>query len=77
MNEQDKIIGLYPKYSIHRVDGSDAPGQRHADCFKFVLDLEHDPFALAAMTAYANACRYTYPQLAREILDKVAEKEAQ
>lgn len=63
----DTKTGIRRKYDIKRTDGSSEPGGKHADCTYFVLDLEHDEFALAALKAYAKACKKTHPQLARDI----------
>jgi hypothetical protein len=67
MKDQDR--GIYRKYEIRRTDGSSKPGGKHADCAYFVLDLTHDPFALPALKAYAEACRETHPILASELDD--------
>lgn len=63
----DQEAGLYSKYRVERTDGSSAPGGKHQDCSYFVLDWEHDPFAVPAMKAYADACEKTYPWLARDL----------
>lgn len=65
MIDQEK--GLYPKYEVHRRDGSSAPGGKHEKCYMYVLDLDHDPFAKPALLAYADACEAEYPQLARDL----------
>jgi hypothetical protein len=59
--------GLFRKYDVRRVDGEDGPGGRHHGCELFVLDLSHDRHAVPAIQAYANACRETHPQLARDL----------
>lgn len=59
--------GLFRKFDVRRVDGSDQPGGRHHGCSYFLLDLSHDQHAPAAMRAYAAACRATHPQLADDI----------
>jgi hypothetical protein len=61
------IDGIHRKYEVKRTDGSSAPGGKHADCAYFVLDLEHDEFAVAALKAYAKACKATYPDLAADL----------
>ena len=71
----DKTKGLFKKFNLTRVDGSDAPGRKHFECDYFVLDLTHDPHALPALRAYADSCRAEYPLLADD-LDARAEKEA-
>lgn len=59
--------GLFRKFDVRRVDGSDQPGGKHYGCRYYVLDLNHDQHAPAAMRAYAAACRATHPQLASDI----------
>ena len=51
----DRTRGLYEKFTVRRTDGSDEPGLKHDGCDYFVLDLVHDPLALAALAAYADA----------------------
>jgi hypothetical protein len=67
MGEHDKDRGLYKKFEITRTDGSSAPGGKHHGCRYFVLDLTHDPFARAAIGAYADACEGEYPALADDL----------
>lgn len=62
--------GIYGKFIVERTDGKSAPGEKHAGCDYFVLDLTHGPFALPACIAYAEACRAEYPLLAAD-LDKL------
>lgn len=59
--------GIYRKFEVRRTDGSSEPGGKHEGCAYYVLDLEHDPFALPALEAYAAACEATLPDLARDI----------
>lgn len=59
--------GLYRKYDVKRTDGSSGPGGKHEHCAHFVLDLEHDEFAIPALEAYRDAARASYPALARDI----------
>lgn len=68
--------GLFRKFAIRRVDGSDAPGGKHYGCRYFVLDLNHDAHAPAAMLAYAAACKTTHPQLAADIEAEFGEQPA-
>ena len=63
----DRTRGLYGKFRVSRTDGSDAPGGKHDGCDYFVLDLTHDPFAIPALAAYANACRAAYPLLTADL----------
>ena len=50
-----KAAGLQSRYEVRRLDGRDAPGEKHEDCRYFVLDLTHDPLARLAARAYATA----------------------
>lgn len=72
----DSKRGLYSKYEVKRTDGSSGPGGKHEHCAYFVLDLEHDEFAMAALVAYASAAREDYPQLARDIKKIIKAHEA-
>lgn len=56
MND-DKDRGFYGKYKIERTDGSSASGERHENCMYYVLDLNHDKFAFAALEAYSKEAR--------------------
>lgn len=62
--------GLFRKFDVRRVDGSDAPGGKHHGCRYFVLDVDHDQHARAALSAYAGACETTHPDLARDLREK-------
>lgn len=61
-----QTTGIYHKFNVSRVDGTDQPGQKHDGCQYFVLDLTHDKHAPAAMAAYAASCRENYPALAAD-----------
>jgi len=61
---KDEDRGLYRKYYVKRLND---PTGKHDKCFHFVLDLTHDPFAMPAIKAYADACRGRYPILAKEL----------
>ncbi len=67
MNDKDKPQGLYRKFAVTRTDGSSGPGGKHEHCSYFVLDLDHDRHAPAAIRAYAESCRADYPVLARDL----------
>lgn len=67
MSEMDAKRGLYSKYSVRRVDGSSDPGGKHEHCMYYVLDLEHDKHAKAALAAYAKSCEKEYPKLAADL----------
>lgn len=61
----DEAQGLYRKYDVRRSDPDAA--ERHADCRMFVLDVDCDPAAVPAITAYATAIRDSHPQLANDL----------
>ena len=67
----DENRGLYRKFDVRRTDGSSEPGGKHEHCRYFVLDLDHDPHAAAALEAYAWDCRNDYPFLAADLMDEV------
>ena len=62
--------GLFRKFAVGRVDGSDKPGGKHYGCTYFVLDVDHDPCARPALAAYAAACESTHPTLAADLRTK-------
>jgi len=66
-SDKDKERGVYRKYKVTRTDGSHRKGGKHEECSYFVLDLEHDEFAVPALTAYEKACRKTFPDLAADL----------
>jgi hypothetical protein len=68
----DRTRGLYDKFYVERNDGSSAEGEKHDGCEYFVLDLDHDKHALAALEAYAASCEKEYPLLATDLRAKVA-----
>ena len=72
----DTDRGLYRKYIVDRADGTSAPGEKHHDCKYFVLDINHDKHAAAALKAYAKSCEAECPLLAADLrsmlFDKVA-----
>lgn len=67
---KNQDLGIYNKFNVTRTDGMDFPGGKHDGCEYFVLDLTHDPFAQAAIVAYAEACEAEYPALARDLMTK-------
>ena len=69
----DRARGLYQKYHVERTDGKSAPAAGHYGCEYFVLDMSHDPFAIPAVLAYAEACEREYPLLAKDLKAKLAE----
>lgn len=62
--------GIYKKFLVKRLDGSSDPGNKHEKCEYFVLDWEHDKFAIPAILAYANACEKEFPVLSKELKEK-------
>lgn len=66
----DAQFGLYEKFRVERTDGRSERGEKHDGCEYFVLDLDHDPFALPALLAYARHCGEEYPQLANDLFRK-------
>ena len=69
----DSTRGFYDKFRVERTDGKSAPNEKHEGCEYFVLDLAHDPFALPALQAYADACREEYPFLGADLEKKLAD----
>lgn len=61
--------GVYRKYLVKRLSDRE---KKHARCEYFVLDMMHDPFAIDALNAYAEACETTHPELADDLRTKVA-----
>jgi hypothetical protein len=68
----NKSRGLYRKFIVYRTDGSSERGRKHDGCEYFVLDLNHDPHAKAAIIAYAKSCRADYPRLAVDLMNQTA-----
>ena len=60
--------GLYRKFVVRRVDES----PKHSCCDYFVLDWVHDPFAVPAALAYADACEDDFPELATDLRERAA-----
>ena len=58
---------VFEKFSVVRTDGESAEGGRHFGCAYWVLDVTHDPAALPALAAYADAVEATHPMLAADI----------
>ena len=66
-HEEKKNTGIYEKFIVTRTDGKSEPGQKHENCRYFVLDVDHDPHAKAALEAYAQSCTWEYPILAADV----------
>lgn len=74
-SKHDKAaIGLYEKFTVVRTDGTSYTGEKHHGCEYFVLDLDHDPHASAALSAYAESCRIEFPALAADLDRKLHTK---
>lgn len=71
----DRSRGIYHKFNVTRTDGSSEPDGKHHGCFYFVLDLDHDPHAKAALQAYADSCRADYPTLADDLCNMIVERD--
>ncbi len=67
MDKTGMDVGIYRKFLVSRTDGSSRVGGKHEHCAYFVLDWEHDPFAVQAARAYADACEKTHPALASDL----------
>jgi len=63
-----KQDGLYQKYNVSRKNPHSDPSKDSADCRFFVLDFAHDPFAIPALEAYAEACKAKFPTLSDHLL---------
>lgn len=71
-NQFAKTQGLYKsgKFTVTRLDGTDQkPGDKHYNCFVFVLDINHDPHAIAALLAYAKSVRMSGYELLADDLE--------
>ncbi len=69
--------GLYEKFAVARTDGRDQPGGDREGARYFVLDLDHDPYATAALFMYAAQCRDEHPELAADITAALVEVDAE
>lgn len=67
-SDADKGKGLYRKYEVTRDD----PTGKHSNCFYFVLDVDHDQFAIPALEVYADACKEQFPELAADLRGVIA-----
>ena len=52
-----RSIGVAALVAYVGKDGRDQPGGDREDAIYFVLDLAHDPYALDALQAYADAAQ--------------------
>jgi len=68
-SDPDMNRGLYRKFQVTRYD----PANKHAHCFYFVLDVDHDVLAIPAMEAYIVAADEAgYKHLAADLRGVVA-----
>ena len=65
--------GMFHKFNVQRVDGSDKEGGRHHGCAYWVIDLDHDKHATAALRAYAIDCKKTHPELSKDLIARFGE----
>ena len=65
----DPQKGLYKKFRVERTDGTSAPGEKHDGCEYFVLDMDHDEHARAAIEAYVASLEAAdeFPALAADL----------
>jgi hypothetical protein len=56
--------GWFQKYRVERLVPSIRGIEHDERCRYFVIDTTHDPYAAAALTAYADACEDESPNLA-------------
>ena len=65
----DQKRGLYQKFTVTRTDGKSASGEKHHNCDYFVLDMDHDDHARAAIEAYVKSLDEAeeYPGLAADL----------
>lgn len=66
--KQERESGIYHKYHVTRMDGTDAPGEKHHNCRYFVIDIDHDANALPALWGYALSCRFENPDLSNDLI---------
>jgi len=63
--DPERRVGLVKKYDVIWVNDPDG---KHANCWYFVLDPQHDPLAREALKAYAEAAeREGYAYLAADL----------
>lgn len=75
IDKSNKTRGVYRRFRVERVDGRSEPGEKHHGCDYWVLDLDHDPYALPALKAYAQACQAEYPVLALDLWGRIGDME--
>lgn len=53
----DRTRGLYGKFFVERTDGKSELGEKHHGCEYYVLDLDHDKYAVPALARLREALR--------------------
>lgn len=73
----DADRGLYKKFKVERTDGRSAPGEKHHGCEYFVLDMNHDHHARAALSAYVRSLEDAgqFMALAADLRDRYLQSE--
>lgn len=69
----DKERGMYQKYIVTELDENGDVKPNQYDGMYVVLKMGKDPYAIAALKAYARACAAEYPKLAEDFNKLVAE----
>lgn len=64
--------GLYRKFKVERTDSKSAPSEKHHGCEYFVLDMDHDKHARAAIEGYVQSLEKSgeFPLLAVDLRQK-------
>lgn len=74
MPKDERPVGLIEKYHVQRAND---PLGKHSDCRFFVLDPRHDPLAIDALLAYAQAAsRAGYHALAHDLREWAKREDA-
>lgn len=60
--------GWHNKFRVARIDGEHKAGKKHDGCEYFVLDLTHDPHAVATVMLYGQHVYFRRPGLYRDIV---------
>lgn len=68
----DAARGLYQKFRVERTDGTSVDGGKHDGCDYFVLDMDHDEHARAAIKGYVQSLEASneYPILSADLRSK-------
>lgn len=63
-DDANGILLVQPR-AVRRIEDDE---HAHDDCEYFIIDLYHDPFAAAALRAYAAACARSHPKMAQDLM---------